>query len=126
MIYMVKFCPNCAFNLSNVVQRVSEDTAPTQKQSKFQEDDNIENEVESRIIKKVILKKKPTEKQLAHYEKMRNACKVKKQAKKLIQETNDEPKQIKKKVQQPESDEEISEEIVVKPNPQRDEFVPLF
>ena len=131
---MTKFCINCGYDLSSVVKRVSGDTpAETQKQSRVQD---IDEDIESRIVRKVVIKKKATPQQLEHLAKAREARKINLQAKKLInkkqQETSEEPPvkpAPKKKVIKSEPEPEIqniSDEEILPPQPPQPSFVPLF
>lgn len=132
---MTKFCINCGYDLSSVVKRVSGETpADTPKQSRVPE---IEDDIESRIVRKVVIKKKATPLQLQHLAKAREARKINLQAKKLInkqQQENEEVKPVKtpapkkKVIKEPEPEiEDISDEEILPPqqSPQPS-FVPLF
>lgn len=81
---ITKYCPECAILLVQDETIKTHKNSPKKKSVKYSHNENSSNEnenedeIENRIIRKVIIKKKLSEKQQAHLQKMNNARKQKK------------------------------------------------
>lgn len=67
---MKKFCINCGYDLSSIVSTQKPTNAEVSETPNIKDND-IENEIESRIIRKTIIKKKATPQQSEHLAKAR-------------------------------------------------------